>query len=729
MNSKQPADNPCPTEPPPAGNDKPLQSWKEIAGYLDRDVRTAIRWEKEEGLPVRRHRTGGRGSVYAYPGELDAWRSRRKPRESWKKKLLRPRGALSAAASIALLAGVIWFVDNGPILNPPTPRATAAGIVGMSTRLVSTKRLEPFPDGKRFSCTAWGGEGGEIAICDLESGDVQQLSNNYRDGELAYISVVSPDSRWIAYSVIDNGTTELRIISTNTENSAKTERRLFQGGREAYVHPFAITPDNKQVLAVLSRADGNNQLVFFSTAAGEITPIKSFDWRWPEARLSPDGRWIAYSLQPDEGMPHTSIFLLAADGGREISLVERSGLDYNPVFTPDGRAVLFASDRTGEIGLWRLSIRDDEPQGAPELVKSGLGRILPKAVTQNGSLFYDVYAKGQDVHVAGLGPGAASIVKPPRLATDRFIGQNFHPAWSPDGKHLAYFSSRHGLDLNRVPSLVVRSLESDDEVEHQLGFARVAPGRWFPDSQSLLIPRQDMKRRWFLYQVDANSGESTKLTGPLRTDFRYPRPAVSPDGRTVYYARWDDGGEASLLAQEVASGKTRELLRAPASQSIVSLAVSPKSGETAVLTSTIEAGDPWFHTNQATTVALSAIPSEGGEPRLIRSQKGVTSWRAGHDNGLEWTPDGEHLLLAAPGKTFGKFYGVEATYFLLRFPANGGKPTPVTVAEDWSATVRFPAIHPDGKRLAFDTSTHGDGGGRRELWVLENFLAEKAPSD
>ena len=38
--------------------EKPLQSWKEIAAYLDRDERTAQSWEKAEGLPVRRHRSG-----------------------------------------------------------------------------------------------------------------------------------------------------------------------------------------------------------------------------------------------------------------------------------------------------------------------------------------------------------------------------------------------------------------------------------------------------------------------------------------------------------------------------------------------------------------------------------------------------------------------------------------------------------------------------------------------
>jgi TolB-like protein/Tfp pilus assembly protein PilF len=50
-----------------------LESWKEIASYLKRDVRTVQRWEKKEGLPVHRHVHEKLGSVYAYKSELDAW--------------------------------------------------------------------------------------------------------------------------------------------------------------------------------------------------------------------------------------------------------------------------------------------------------------------------------------------------------------------------------------------------------------------------------------------------------------------------------------------------------------------------------------------------------------------------------------------------------------------------------------------------------------------------------
>src|SRR5882757_9381436 len=60
-----------------------LDSWKEIASYLKRDVTTVQRWEKREGMPVHRHLHDRMGSVYASRAELDAWtRSRNLPAAS-----------------------------------------------------------------------------------------------------------------------------------------------------------------------------------------------------------------------------------------------------------------------------------------------------------------------------------------------------------------------------------------------------------------------------------------------------------------------------------------------------------------------------------------------------------------------------------------------------------------------------------------------------------------------
>lgn len=66
--------SPARTELPPETNsssDRLLSSWKEIATYLGKSVRTVQRWESELALPVRR--PGKKGVVLAYPAELEQW--------------------------------------------------------------------------------------------------------------------------------------------------------------------------------------------------------------------------------------------------------------------------------------------------------------------------------------------------------------------------------------------------------------------------------------------------------------------------------------------------------------------------------------------------------------------------------------------------------------------------------------------------------------------------------
>ena len=71
-----------------------LDSWKEIAAYLKRDVTTVQRWEKREGMPVHRHLHDRMGSVYAFSSELDAWvQSRKLPLEEEEKGLRAERPA------------------------------------------------------------------------------------------------------------------------------------------------------------------------------------------------------------------------------------------------------------------------------------------------------------------------------------------------------------------------------------------------------------------------------------------------------------------------------------------------------------------------------------------------------------------------------------------------------------------------------------------------------------
>jgi TolB-like protein/Flp pilus assembly protein TadD len=125
-----------------------LESWKEIAAYLGRDVTTVRRWERREGLPVHRLLHRKLGSVYAYTTELDGWRQERAPAAATDAPDSRPvsgavrRGAHArtaaalAAATLTLAAGLIWLVRDRTTRQP----ASANG----GTRSLAVLPLENF---------------------------------------------------------------------------------------------------------------------------------------------------------------------------------------------------------------------------------------------------------------------------------------------------------------------------------------------------------------------------------------------------------------------------------------------------------------------------------------------------------------------------------------------------------------------------------------------------------
>jgi TolB-like protein/Tfp pilus assembly protein PilF len=122
MNERPPASS---TRAPADEPSDRLDSWKDIAAYLKRDVSTVQRWERREGLPVHRHLHDKLGSAYALRSELDAWSQSRTLRHEQKNDRVtetkaaispgRPRGVrwwVLAAGLTALAVGAIAYGLN-----------------------------------------------------------------------------------------------------------------------------------------------------------------------------------------------------------------------------------------------------------------------------------------------------------------------------------------------------------------------------------------------------------------------------------------------------------------------------------------------------------------------------------------------------------------------------------------------------------------------------------------
>ncbi len=108
--------------------DDRLDSWKEIAAYLGREIRTVQGWEKNEGLPIHRHQHSKQGSVFAFRSELDTWREARKisadapvPAEAAPSSRKPPAWTIIAAMCVVIAGISGYFVWKNRVATSDIP--------------------------------------------------------------------------------------------------------------------------------------------------------------------------------------------------------------------------------------------------------------------------------------------------------------------------------------------------------------------------------------------------------------------------------------------------------------------------------------------------------------------------------------------------------------------------------------------------------------------------------
>jgi Tol biopolymer transport system component len=684
-------------------DDQPLESWKEIAAYLKRDVRTVIRWEKSEGLPVHRQMHQARGSVFAYPSELEAWKGSRELRLDTPPVLTPWRRAVSAVGFALVLLLALGTLSSGPILTPT--RAAAQQFKGIVNRQVwggpDVDILGSVSsDGRYLSYTDW--ETGDLAIRDLETGKNRRLTDKgpwESSGEYAESSTPSPDGKQVAYAWWNKDDLyDLRVVGLD----GSKPRVLYVSKDGEWVQPATWSPDGKQILTILTKNDATNQMALVSVADGAVHVLKTLDSRAPQkASISPDGRYIVYDLPPKEGISNRDIFLLEIDGKRESPLVEHPANDVYPIWTPDGKHILFVSDRTGSMGLWITSVAEGKPLGSPELIKQDVGKqIESMGFTRDGRFYYGLHVGMMDVQIASLDTKTGKLLAQPKRATESFIGSNRSPDWSPDGRQLVYVSHRGPMPFGMGSYLLcIRSLESDEERDLVPKLNYLWSPRWSPDGRSILLLANDVKNHQGIYLMDVESGNVTPL---MQLQDVYMNGIVwSRDGEAIYYRRLDYSSHTpSIVVRDLKTGQERMIVRADPGGSPASFDVSP-DGRWVVFRSL----------DRATGVGtLNVISTSGGRIReLVRAEKGESL--PGYPT-LAWTPDGSQVLFTRNSRS-----SQEPKYEVWRVPAEGGEPqkTDLVIA---GAGLRDLRIHPDGQRIAY---TAGEPM-KSEVWVMENFL-------
>jgi len=533
-------------------------------------------------------------------------------------------------------------------------------------------------------------ESEDIAIRDLATGQIRQLTKHQSVRQSAYFSVPSPDGKQVAYTWDQDGIWELRVVGLNG-----AEPRVLYSNAEVSAHPTDWSPDGENILTVLSQKDGAIQIALVSARDASVRLLKKFDEREPgRPRFSPDGRYIAYALQQAPKSGEYDIFVLALDGGREIPLVQHPAQDVYPDWTPDGKRILFLSNRTGTMGAWWIQVVEGHPQGTPELVKPDLGQDLaPMGFTRNGSYYYGVHTEMSDVYIAELDLATGKLISAPRAATQRFVGSNSKPDWSPDGRQLLFLSKR-GAGYWGSRAICVRSTESGEVRELASKLDRVPLARWLPDGRSLLVIATHPTQGIGSFRIDVQTGDS--VASPRPDGSVGYLPAVSRDGKTmIYQAAFKEPKRYCVMVRDLETGKDKELYSATDPAHFAGrLTLSPDGRQLAFVMAADTKG----------SMILKIMPAAGGEARDLLHGVQIPYGEAL----IAWAPDGLSLLFARQSSPH------DSKTELWLISAQGGEPRKLELAADGMRDI---CIHPDGRHIAFTEVKNRD-----EVWVLENFL-------
>ena len=167
---------------------------------------------------------------------------------------------------------------------------------------------------------------------------------------------------------------ELRVVPLQG-TAVPVPRQLFDNEDVGWISPDDWSPDGKWLAVRLTRKDRTAQIGVIAVQDGSLRVLKSVDWRGPTRLFfSADGKYLAFDLPAGESTEQRDVFVLATDGSQEIPVAVHPSQDVLVGWSPDGKRVLFASDRSGSMGLWAVGFADGKVQGAPQLLKPDIGR-------------------------------------------------------------------------------------------------------------------------------------------------------------------------------------------------------------------------------------------------------------------------------------------------------------------------------------------------------------------
>jgi Tol biopolymer transport system component/DNA-binding SARP family transcriptional activator len=545
-------------------------------------------------------------------------------------------GGMLIAGAIGLLLG-----GAGTLLRPAPPPELQLGRI---RRLTAEPGLEIHPalspDGKFLAFAAGPGGRLKIFVRQIEGGRLIAVGDGIRGDQ--HWPKWSPDGTRLSfeagraiYAVPALGGPARLLVPPPQDSS------LASDDGPSYL---AWSPDGRRIAYAVGRG-----IEVREAAGGPATRITDADHPHSLA-WSPDGSRIAfvlgnaafvYTLNALGNIAPSAIWVAPAAGGPAVRITDAASLNTSPVWLPDGRGLLFVSNRGGSRDIYRVPVDPTgEPAGAAARLTTGL-HVHTLAISRDGRVLayagFTDYANIWSLPILGRSPASVADARPVTaghqsvegmaISPDRQwlafdsdrggrqaiyraplaggepvplapdSGDDFMPAWSPDGRELAYYGFRQG---QRRLFVIPADGGTPTAVVPDSGNQRFPD--WSPDGRHLVY-HSDRTGRFELYVVERHAdgrwGASRQLTTEGGQDARW-----SPDGRAIVYVR-----EPSLWLIAPDGGSPRRLIGT----------ADPTEVPTPLLAQWAPDGGTIYYKalDGDGRASFWSIPAEGGTPRLL----------------------------------------------------------------------------------------------------------------
>ena len=391
---------------------------------------------------------------------------------------------------------------------------------GAPRKVVDGDGVQPSwsPSGRRLAY--WSNRGGQRDLFTVASagGPATPLTN---DKAIDWCPVWSPDGKFI-YFASDRGTA-MNIWRIAIDES--TGQRLGE--------PEPVTT-GVMASTALPRPSKDGSRLAFRSRVGSVNPVAipfdpvSFRAGTPiildtqnnirvPSGVSPDGTQIAYFAIGE----HQEDLFIGSKDGRMRRITDDAARDRAPVFTPDGRSLMFYSNRDGKWGPWIIGV---DGGGLRKVADPPSGAVYAY-VSPKGDAMAFVSDSGRDAFIASIDHNPVTVTQLPGTAVD---GKFFTATdWSPDATKLAgVFAAESG----RPAGVGVYDLRAKSAA--LLSADETSAAKWLGDGRRMVYFAKNGRE---LVVLDSVTRQRTVV------DVRLPAPsindtfAISPDRRTIYY--------------------------------------------------------------------------------------------------------------------------------------------------------------------------------------------------